>query len=185
MPVIYRDQVEGPCLGCDCEGNQCAGCAAKGLGINLPNLVKGALTTVGLRDPLNQYEPGVPLTTVYAKYAAMVAAYRPRVGMLRSDTAKKSLSASLSMIEKSSASLARAFSGGAAGGTRDRDALGGLVQDVRNWRRELWAAEKKYGTNAPPAASEDDLARAGAGGGMAAIGIAALALIGFGIAARK
>jgi hypothetical protein len=188
MPVIYEDQVGEPCLGCNCAGTkQCEYCGVDGVGINLPNLIKGALNAVGLRDPLNQYEPGVPEGTVFAKYSAMISAYQGRVPMLRSDTARKSLAKSVATLASTRDSLARVYAtAGAAGGTKDRDRLASLVQDTRDFRRQLWAAEKQYGTNAPPAATEEAMAAAGGGKSLLPIlGIAALALLGLGFSSKR
>lgn len=160
MPVIYADEAQ-----------------RMGVGVSgLPEVVKGLATTVGLRDPISVYEPNVPLPQVWEKYSAMVAAFRPRVNQLRAKSSvRKGLLLEVSALESQRNRLGRAFAAGAQWGSADRSSLGDMVQGARNFRRSLWAAEKKYGTNAPPAATEEGIT---SGGGT---GIMPIVLIGAGL----
>jgi len=155
--TIYEDEVLSGCLGCQCAGTSaCSGCG--GLGLNLPNIVKGILTATGLRDPLNTYEPGVPERDVAEKYCAWVDEYADRLTLIRDSGAQTSLKPALKELQTLQGRARNAYlREGAKPGTTDRSDLAYLVDKSLMFRRDLWAAEKKYGTDAAAARSPEEI----------------------------
>lgn len=177
--VIYEDEVLSGCVGCQCAGTSaCSGCG--GLGLNLPNIVKGILTATGLRDPLNTYEPGVPERDVAEKYCAWVDEYAERLSQIRDSGAQTSLKPALRELQTLQGRARNAYlREGAKAGSTDRSDLAYLVDKSLMFRRDLWAAEKKYGTDAVAAGSPEAITASVKGkGGAGGLGILPILLIG-------
>jgi hypothetical protein len=110
---------------------------------------KTALTTVGLRDPINSYEPGKPLPEVFSKYSASLYQSQREISAIRQGSVRDALSRQLAPLLSLRDRLSVAFAPGAVAGKSDRDDLNTIVQGARNLVRDVRAAKKKYGAGAP------------------------------------
>jgi hypothetical protein len=147
------------------------------------------LRAVGLRDPIEHYEPGLAndLPRVFGKYADLVARYSQEVGGLRSHSERARLAGELGKLSRIVRDLQPAFATGGIVGKRERDKLGDLVQGVRDFQSEWRKAKARYGWAPVPIADAAPLpvlelpaapARAGLPWGWLALGAAALFIFG-------
>lgn len=154
--MIYADTV---------DGRYCQGTAG------ILDWAKAALTTVGLRDPINTYEPGKPLPEVFSKYSASLYESQREISAIRQGSARDALQKQLAPLLSLRDRLSVAFAPGAVAGKTDRDDLNTIVQGARNLTRDIRAAKKKYGaagaTSAPMmTTTETRTKKAKQGGGM-------------------
>ncbi len=141
MSMIYTDEAVSDYM-MDMEA---PGLVDSGMG-DVWDLFRKLGTSLGLRDPINHYEPGKTLLEVWAKYRPAPEYYAAQIRSLRSATEAKRLMPQIPPLTSIRNRLAPAFAAGAKVGARDRDRLAELVQGVRDLRKDLNAAERQYGT---------------------------------------
>jgi hypothetical protein len=104
---------------------------------------------LGLRNPLTYYYPDMTPHQIFNKIDADMKRYAPRITLLRSKSSQPALVDKAKSVQQGLKRIRPAFVPGAKIGERDLSRLKEVVVSFRAFRRDLWHAEKAFGSGAP------------------------------------
>jgi hypothetical protein len=108
------------------------------------------LDSLGLRDPIANSYPGLPLSEVWKKVWGFIEDHKLRLAGLRSDRKRQELAGRIDKMYRMAADIAPAFrKPDSQIGKRERDKLAQLVLEKESYTKDWRAAKKQVGYAEP------------------------------------
>jgi hypothetical protein len=108
------------------------------------------LDTLGLRDPIANSYPGLPLSEVWKRVWGFIEDHKRRLSGLRSERKKMELAGRLDKMGRMAAEIEPAFrKPDSMIGKREKDQLGKLILEKESYTKDWRAAKKQVGYAEP------------------------------------